>query len=220
MGPVLEADRLYRFFHAGDSETLALQGISFTVAAGEVVAVVGPSGSGKSTLLSCLAGLDVPDGGMVRIDGVPTSRRSEAERAAIRARLIGVVLQQRNLLDRLTVAENLSVAQRLAGRADSAVARGVLDRLGLAHRAGARPGQLSGGEAVRAAVAVALVNEPAVVLADEPTGELDETAAGVVVELLRDAALRGAAVVVVTHAEAVASAADRRLVMYDGRLVA
>src|SRR4051794_318279 len=156
MNAVLSADRLYRFFHAGDDETLALQGVTLTLSAGEVVAVTGPSGSGKSTLLSCLAGVDDPDGGTVHVAGNRLSRQSEETRAQLRARAIGVLFQQANLVGHLTVEENIALAQRLAGpRPDRAWRREVLGECGLTERAGARPPQLSGGELARAGLAVA-----------------------------------------------------------------
>jgi putative ABC transport system ATP-binding protein len=216
--PTLEAVDLYRFFHAGDDEALALRGVSLTVAVGEVVAVTGPSGSGKSTLLACLAGLDEPDGGIVRIGGEVMSRRPEPERARLRARRIGMVFQSNNLLDHLSVDGNIALAQRLAGRPDAARRGELLESLGLASRAKARPSELSGGESARAGLAVALANQPVVLLADEPTGEVDHVTADRVLHLLQATARAGAAVVVVTHGEAVASAADRRIALIDGRV--
>lgn len=214
----LEARDLYRFFHAGEEETLALRGVSLTVDAGEVVAVTGPSGSGKSTLLACLAGLDEPDGGMVRVAGEAVTRRSEPERARLRARSIGLLFQSANLLEHLTVAQNVALAQRLAGRLDPGAATALLRTLGLGKRASAAPSELSGGEAARAGLAVALANDPAVILADEPTGEVDAANEARVLALLRARAVAGAAVVVVTHSEAVAGAADRRVVLEDGQV--
>jgi putative ABC transport system ATP-binding protein len=219
-GPRLEARDLYRFFHAGDDEVLALRGVSLVVEAGELVAVLGPSGSGKSTLLACLAGLDQPDGGMVRVDGVPLSRRPEEETAAIRARSIGVLFQNDNLVGHLTVDQNVEVAQRLAARPDATRRRDMLTVLGLGHRARAYPAQLSGGEAVRAAIAVALANDPALVVADEPTGELDSVSEQSVLRLMRARVTGGAALVVATHSEAVAAAADRVITLSDGRVAA
>jgi len=219
MAAALDAFGLYRFFHAGDEETLALQGVSLTVCRGELVAVVGPSGSGKSTLLACLAGLDEPDGGRVLVEGERLSRRPEQERAALRAGRIGVLFQAGNLLDHLTVAQNVVLAQRVAGRPFPTRAASLLDALGLARRAGARPGELSGGEAARAGLAVALANDPAVVLADEPTGELDSASEARVLDLLLERAAAGGAVVVATHSPAVAAAAARTLHLRDGRVV-
>ncbi len=219
MSAPLQAESLYRFFHAGDDETLALQGVSIEVEGGEVVAVTGPSGSGKSTLLSCLAGLDEPDGGMVRIDGERLSRRPEEERARLRGRSIGMLFQQANLVGHLSVEGNVALAQGLGGGDDHHARRGeVLERCGIAHRAHARPAQLSGGELARAGLAVALANDPPVILADEPTGELDTVTAGRVLDLLRERAGGGAAVLVVTHNPDVAAIADREVRLRDGRV--
>jgi putative ABC transport system ATP-binding protein len=219
MAPALDAHRLYRFFHVGDEETLALQGVSLTVCRGELVAVVGPSGSGKSTLLACLAGLDEPDGGRVLVEGERLSRRPEPERAALRAGRIGVLFQAGNLLDHLTVAQNVMLAQRVVGRPAPTRAAALLDTLGLARRADARPGELSGGEAARAGLAVALANDPAVVLADEPTGELDSASEARVLDLLWERAAAGGAVVVATHSRAVAAVAARTVHLEDGRVL-
>jgi putative ABC transport system ATP-binding protein len=219
MSALLEARSLYRFFHAGDDETLALQGVTLAVESGETVAVTGPSGSGKSTLLACLAGLDEPDGGMVAIDGERLSRRSEEDRARVRARLIGMLYQQANLVAHLSVAGNVALAQRLGDHLTGADWRAeLLERCGIARRAGARPAQLSGGELARAGLAVALANDPPVLLADEPTGELDESTAARVLELLRERAAGGAAVLVVTHSPDVAAGADREIRLRDGRV--
>lgn len=217
--PVLDATDLYRFYHAGDDETLALRGVSLTVPGGDVVAITGPSGSGKSTLLACLAGLDEPDGGMVRVAGAPMSRRPEAERAALRARAIGMLFQTGNLLDHLTVEQNVRAAQLLAGRPDPRRVAALLDDVGLTGRARALPSSLSGGEAARAGLAVALANDPVVLLADEPTGELDDHTAAQVLHLLRRQADQGAAVVVVTHNPAVAAVADREVRLHDGMVL-
>jgi putative ABC transport system ATP-binding protein len=214
--PVLEADRLYRFYHAGDDEVLALRGVSLTVEAGETVAVTGPSGSGKSTLLQLLAGLDDPDGGTVRIRGERLSRRREEERARIRARDVGVLYQSANLIGHLDLVANVRVAQRLAGHVLGA--EEILASLGLDGRMHALPRELSGGELARAGLAVALANDPGVLLCDEPTGELDGVTAQRVLALLRRRAEDGAAVVVVTHSAPVASAADRRIELHHGRV--
>ena len=221
MTAALEAESLYRFFHAGDDETLALQGVSLAVEAGELVAVTGPSGSGKSTLLACLAGLDEPDGGMVRVDGERLSRRSEEARAALRAAAIGVLFQQANLVGHLSVADNVALAQRLGGkRTCPGWRREVLERCAIERRSHARPPELSGGELARAGTAVALANDPRVILADEPTGELDEANAARVMSLLRERAAAGAAVLVVTHSPEVTAATDREIRLRDGRVEA
>jgi putative ABC transport system ATP-binding protein len=245
-GPLVDGRELYRFFHTGQDETFALRGVSVSVRAGELVAVAGPSGSGKSTLLACLAGLDEPDGGHVLIAGQRITRRDEAARAGLRARWIGMLLQSGNLIEHLSVAQNIQAAQALvprrpppgprpgSGRRLRARARRdghqgpdagtrptvqrLLEDVGLAGRGAARPATLSGGEAARAALAVAMASDPPVLLADEPTGEVDRQAEAQVLGLLRGRADSGKAVLVVTHSERVAAAADRVLRMADGRV--
>ena len=218
-GVPLEARHLYRFFHAGDEETFALRGVSLSIERGEMVAIVGPSGSGKSTLLACLAGLDEPDGGVVRIDGERITRRSEAERARVRARGVGVLMQTANLLEHVSILGNVQLAQRVAGRSDPDRARALLADVNLAERADALPSTLSGGEAARAGLAVALANDPSLLLADEPTAELDPTSGSVVLDLLKGSAHSGGAVCVVTHSDRVAEAADRIVRLSDGIVV-
>jgi putative ABC transport system ATP-binding protein len=219
MAPAIEAESLYRFFHAGDDETLALQGVSLAVQPGAIVAVTGPSGSGKSTLLACLAGLDEPDGGMVRVAGERLSRRPEEERARVRRGHIGVLYQQSNLVGHLSVAQNLTLTQRLSGGRKEYRGRSeVLERCGISHRADALPAQLSGGELARAGLAVALANDPDVLLADEPTGELDSPTAAQILALLRERADDGSAVVIVTHSRQAAATADWELELRDGRV--
>ena len=213
----LEARDLYRFFRAGDEETLALRGVSFSIDPGEIVAVVGPSGSGKSTLLSCLAGLDEPDGGAVWVDGKRMSHQPEGTRAALRAAHIGVLFQSANLIDHLTVTQNVKLAQQLSGDR-TASPNDILERVGLAPRAAAYPAQLSGGEVARAGLAVALANDPAVLLADEPTGELDAQTEQKLLDLLRSHADRGCAVVVMTHSPDVMAIANRVISLTDGRV--
>jgi putative ABC transport system ATP-binding protein len=215
---VLEAERLYRFYHAGDSETLAVRGVSLTVDAGEIVAVTGPSGSGKSTLLGLLAGLDDPDGGTVRVAGERLSRRDEETRARIRARRIGLLYQVVNLIGHLDVTANVRMAQRLAGSRERTAVATILDALGLGARARALPRELSGGEIARAGLAVALANDPDLLLCDEPTGELDGATAHRVLSLLRERATKGSAVVIVTHSDRVAQDADRVLALRDGQV--
>jgi len=215
--PLLVADNLYRFFRAGDEETLALQGVSLTVNTGEMVAIKGPSGSGKSTLLACLAGVDEPDGGTVRVDGVRMSHRPESERAALRARRVGILFQSANLFDQLSVRDNIRLAQRIATGSPVDVDT-IVDEVGLSARRDSYPATLSGGESARAGLAVAMANQPSVLLADEPTGELDSTTERQILDLLRRRTDTGAAVIIVTHSEAVVRHADRSLTLLDGRL--
>lgn len=217
----MEAQSLYRFFRAGEEETLALQGVSLRLEPGEFVALVGPSGSGKSTLLSCLAGTDEPDGGTVRIRDTRLSHRSEPVRAGMRGRHIGLLFQNSNLLAHLTVRQNVALAQRLARRRTEqpSPVGSVLDSLGIAARAHAYPSQLSGGELARAGLAVALANDPVVLLADEPTGELDHATEASVLNLLKVRAAAGVAVLVASHSPAVAAVADRVVRIADGRVV-
>jgi putative ABC transport system ATP-binding protein len=217
----LDARDLYRFFRAGDEETLALRGVTLSVHYGEIVAVVGPSGSGKSTLLACLAGLDEPAGGTVIVGGERVSHRPEAERAGIRARHIGVLQQAGNLLPHLDVRANIRLAQAAPGRsARRAVPRweALLDEVDLTAHARALPRHLSGGELARAGLAVALANDPDVLLADEPTGELDGAAEQRVLRLLTGRARAGGGVLVVSHSPQVVDAADRVLTLVDGRI--
>ncbi len=215
--PVVEASELYRFYHNGDDETFALRGVSLAVEAGEMVAVVGPSGSGKSTLLSCVAGLDEPDGGKVDIAGSRLSRKSEEERSVLRCKWIGMLLQSGNLVEHLTVSQNVDLARRLGG--GDTDARLLLASVGLEEKYDAWPPTLSGGEAARAGLAVALANDPFVLLADEPTGEVDSANELVILDLLTSRMRRGLAVIVVTHSETVAQAASRVVRLRDGRVV-
>ncbi|MER6956219.1 ABC transporter ATP-binding protein [Streptomyces sp. NPDC000618] len=214
---VLAARELYRFYRAGEEETLALRGVSLQVRRGETVAVVGPSGAGKSTLLACLAGLDEPSGGEVRVAGVRISHRPETERARLRARHVGVLLQSRNLLPHLTVRGNIRLAQDAVRSRPAVTADALLEQVGLGRRAGALPRQLSGGELARAGLAVALANSPAVLLADEPTGELDGETEELVLGMLRDRAADGCAVLIVTHSTEAVRGADRVITLNDGR---
>jgi putative ABC transport system ATP-binding protein len=183
------------------------------------VAVVGPSGSGKSTLLSCIAGLDEPDGGSVSIDGDRMSRRTEATKAALRANSIGVVLQSGNLLEHLTVSQNIKTAQKLASRPGKKAPGEILMDVDLTGRATSYPSMLSGGEAVKAAIAVALANDPTLLLADEPTGELDPVSEAKIIDLFLSLAQRGVTVVVATHSGSVARKASRVINLQDGRIV-
>ena len=214
----LRAENLYRFYRAGDEETLAVQGISLEILPGEVVALSGPSGSGKSTLLACLAGTDEPSGGTVWVEGHRMSGRSEATRAALRGRHIGTMAQSGNLVAHLSLADNLRLARYIGG--GRASIQELLSDLGIDHRAKAWPHQLSGGELARASLGVALVNAPAVLLADEPTGELDEATEARLLTLVRHRADAGCAVLIASHSPAIRRVADRVLILNDGSLVA
>jgi putative ABC transport system ATP-binding protein len=216
---VLEAFDLYRFYHTGEDETLALRGVSLHIDAGETVVVMGPSGSGKSTLLSCLVGLDEPDGGHVELVGKRLTRKPEAERAAMRAAEIGILLQSRNLFEHLSVAENMRLQMRLARKLDKQRLERLIDLVGLADRRQARPSQLSGGEAARAGLAVALSSDPKVLLADEPTGEVDAETEQDILRLFASRRQHGGATLIVTHSDALAAHADRVIRLLDGRIV-
>jgi len=217
MNPI-EAFELYRFYHSGDVETAALRGVSLQVQAGEFVAIMGPSGSGKSTLLSCLAGLDEPDGGYVQVMGERMSRRSEPVRATLRARHVGILMQSGNLFEHLTLGGNVALQMRLAKAYDAPEVDQLLSQVGLAARRHAYPSQLSGGELARGGLAVALSARPEVLLADEPTAEVDsETESGIMHQLL-ERRKGGMAMLIFTHSKRLAVQADRLLTLQDGRL--
>jgi putative ABC transport system ATP-binding protein len=215
--PALQARDLYRFFRTGDDETLALRGVSLSVQRGESVAVVGPSGSGKSTLLSCLAGLDEPAAGTVTVGGERVSHRPEADRARIRARRIGILMQSRNLLPHLDVRANIRLAQLACDQTDRRYNPDeLLEQVGLRGRGYAVPQELSGGELARAGLAVALANDPDIVLADEPTGELDGQSEQQILSLLQERVSDGAGLLVVTHSAEVVRIAGRVISLQDG----
>lgn len=204
------------------TEVRALDGIRFGVAPGEYVAIVGESGSGKTTLMHVLGGLDRPTSGDVVIAGRSLAGTSRRELAAIRARAIGFVFQGFNLLPNLDARENVALAARYARRPNGEALRRAeraLRDVGLGDRMHHRPAALSGGQQQRVAIARALVNEPALILADEPTGELDSHTAGTVLELLGALNARGQTLIVVTHSEAVWSRARRVIRLADGRVV-
>jgi putative ABC transport system ATP-binding protein len=210
---------LYRFFHVGDTEVRALRGASLTVGSEEVVALVGPSGSGKSTLLACIAGLDEPDGGRVEVAGHRMTRRPEAERARLRARHVGVLQQSGNLFDHLTVEENVRLSLRLARVDGAGRSRQTLISVGLADRARALPSELSGGETARAGLAVALAADPAILIADEPTAEVDADTERQLIELIVARKRSGRAALIATHSMALGAAADRVYRIADGRII-
>jgi putative ABC transport system ATP-binding protein len=220
--PLLRVDDLRKTFRNGDAETLVLSGASLELARGEVTSLVGASGSGKSTLLSLIAGLLNPDGGRIVFDGEDMGALDDAAKARLRARRIGVVLQRDNLIPFLTARENVEVAIVLAsGASPSRRAGELLDTVGLGDRVDRLPRRLSGGEAQRVAVAVALANEPDLLLADEPTGELDSATAEQVTGLILDARReRGLTVLIMTHSDELAERAQHRLRLEDGSVKA
>lgn len=200
----------------------SLRGVTFTVHNGELVAVAGPSGSGKTTLLNLAAGLDRPSAGSVRITGRPVEKLRDRALSGVRAHLLGVVFQQFVLLEPLTATENVATGLLYRGvpaRQRRQAALVALERVGLAHRASFPAAHLSGGERQRVAIARALVGRPAVVLADEPTGNLDSAAGESVVALLHELNAEGATIVVITHDERIAAAMHRQVQLKDGLVV-
>ena len=214
---LLVAEDLFRFYHVGDVEIRALKGISLMVEAGEIVALTGPSGSGKSTLMSCLGGLDEPDGGTVDICGRRMTRQPEAVKAAIRDSSLGLMAQRGNLFPHLTVAENVRFALALRGRRDALSIDEILLSVGMAARANAYPNTLSGGEIARAGLAVSLAVDAPLILADEPTAEVDEATERVILNLLVERSRAGKGALIATHSPAVEMIATRTLHLTDGR---
>jgi putative ABC transport system ATP-binding protein len=218
----LEADTLRKVYHDASGDVVALAGFSYTFPSGSVTAIMGPSGSGKTTLLNLLAGLDTPSAGEVRLGGVRVSALPEAQRAELRLRRFGFVFQSYNLIAVQNAWQNVAFPMGLAGvPADTrkAKALGLLERFGLGARARHLPHKLSGGERQRVSVARALANDPAVLFADEPTGNLDSKSGKVVISALREAAREGRTVVLVTHDLRLVGEVDRVLEFADGHLV-
>jgi putative ABC transport system ATP-binding protein len=218
---VIELQDVSRTVSSGAGPLTILHPTTFTIARGRAAAITGPSGSGKSTLLGLLAGLDAPTTGTIRIDGTEITSLGEEDLARLRGEKIGIVFQFFHLLPSLTAFENVLVPMEIAGLADArARARGLLADVGLADRGHHYPSQLSGGEQQRVAIARALANDPAIVLADEPTGNLDSATGHQVIELLvsvnRD---RGRTLVLVTHDPELAELADEVIMLRDGRVV-
>ncbi len=199
-------------------DVAAVDGVSFTVTAGEWLALTGPSGSGKTTLLNLLACLDRPTSGRIVIDGEDVGALPERELVRIRREKVGMVFQQFHLVPYLTALENVMLAQHFHSMADEAEAREILARVGLADRAGHRPAQLSGGEQQRVCIARALVNRPRLLLADEPTGNLDEKSARQVLRLFSELHAQTTTLILVTHDPSVAALADRRIALEHGRV--
>jgi ABC-type lipoprotein export system ATPase subunit len=220
MTALVAASGVVKSFGAGRAARKVLDGAHLHVHAGEVVAILGRSGTGKSTLLHLIGGLDRPDAGTITVAGEPVTGVSEKALSRLRSRRVGFVFQFFHLLPELSGEANVLLAGRVRGATPDAAQRGqqLIDRLGLREVAGSLPHQLSGGEQQRFAIARALVNDPSVLLADEPTGNLDVRAGAEVLRLLRAGADEGRAVIMVTHESAAADSADRVLTLRDGRL--
>lgn len=220
-GVLVEAREVRREYRLKGDLIEAVRGISLRIRAGDFVAIVGPSGSGKSTLLHLLGAVDTPTSGRVLLDGSDVAAMSDSERARFRLQHVGLVFQRFHLLPMLTALENVELPMAEAGfgrreRRDRASA--LLERVGLSDRLGHRPGEISGGQRQRVAVARALANDPSLLLADEPTGELDRSTSGEMLELFRSLNEDGTAIVVATHDLQLAGGAERRLTLVDGRI--
>ena len=219
--PALEARNVWRWLQLGRQQVEILRSVSFSIRRGEFVALLGPSGSGKSTLLGIVAGLDQPNRGAIRVEGLDITNMGEGELAQVRNRKIGMVFQAFNLIPTLTAQENVELPLSVGSHrgATSSRARALLDVVGLSHRRNHRPPQLSGGEQQRVAIARAMATDPAIVIADEPTGNLDGATGQEVLDLmevLRE--VSGTTFLVATHDLGVASRADRQLRLVDGTL--
>ncbi len=224
MAPIIEAVDLRKTYHIGKIEVPALRGVSFTVERGEFVSIVGPSGSGKSTLFYCLGGLTRADSGSVIIDGVDFTQLSDSARTKMRKSKIGFVFQKFNLLPTLDARSNIDVAVDIAGRNgghDEAYLKKIVELLGIDKRLHHRPSELSGGEQQRVALARALINRPAIVLADEPTGNLDTKNSDIVLGMLRHSNQElKQTVLMITHNPQAAAYGDKIIHMRDGEIVA
>jgi putative ABC transport system ATP-binding protein len=219
--PVVAIRDVVRTYRKNGHETPVLRGVTLDVTRGEFVAITGVSGSGKSTLLNILGLLDQPDGGEYRLDGLDVSHADDDARSDLRNRHIGFVFQQFHLMDRVTALDNVMLPLLYVAREPDdgeARARRALETVGLGHRVHHRPGELSGGEQQRVAIARALINDPALILADEPTGNIDAANSAGILALLRELKAQGRTIVLVTHDATVAAQADRVLVMRDGQL--
>ncbi|HVZ61025.1 MAG TPA: ABC transporter ATP-binding protein [Terriglobales bacterium] len=222
MAPIIRVENLRKVYRVGKVDVPALQGVSLSVEAGEFLAIVGPSGSGKSTLFYILGGLARADAGHVFIDGADFSGLSDAQRTRLRKTKIGFVFQKFNLLPTLSARMNIEMAQNIAGRngMDHGYLTKLLRLLGIEHRLDHRPSELSGGEQQRVALARALINKPAILLADEPTGNLDTKTSDAVLALLRQTNKElGQTVLMITHNPEAAAYADRQIHMRDGQIV-
>ncbi|NQW17706.1 MAG: ABC transporter ATP-binding protein [Chloroflexi bacterium] len=222
MTSVIELQNIKRHYVMGGETVAALDGVDLTIDQGEMVAVMGPSGSGKSTMMNMLGCLDTPTSGRYLLDGIDVGTLSDDQLSRVRGRQIGFVFQGYNLLPRLTALGNVELPMKLnpSGRNRREAAMAALIRVGLADRASHRPSELSGGQQQRVAIARALVNEPSMILADEPTGNLDTASTGAIIELLQDLNHRdGITIVMVTHEEEVAAATRRAVRLLDGKIL-
>jgi putative ABC transport system ATP-binding protein len=216
---VLSVRNLTKTYRTAGEEIAVLRGVDFELAAGERVALTGESGSGKSTLLHLIAGLDAADGGEIRLNGADVSGLSDAGRAALRRDRLGLVFQQFNLIPSLSVEDNLAFQSRIAGKHDAAWQDELIERLGLAALLKRYPEQLSGGQQQRVAIGRALATKPMLLLADEPTGNLDEDTADGVLALARDLVARtGCSFLMVTHSARLAATLDRQVTLHAGRI--
>ena len=214
--PVIETQHLYKRF----GQVTALEDINIQIAEGEFVSIMGASGSGKTTLMNILTGLDTATEGKVILDGVDAAQLDETGRQRFRAEKIGLVFQQFHLIPYLTALENVMLAQHYHSVVDEAAAKAVLDQVGLAHRMNHRPSQLSGGEQQRVCIARALVNQPPVIFADEPTGNLDSQNSRNIVALFRQICdTQNTTVVIATHDQEIAASVDRVIAVADGRII-
>ena len=214
---ILEFKDVWKTYHMGDSDVNALSGLNLTLKEGSFIAVMGPSGSGKSTFLHVAGILDIPSKGLFRINGRQTSELSVKEQAILRRNEIGFIFQRFNLLSQLSALENVTLPMI---HEDSEKAKMILDKLGLHDKYHKFPNQLSGGEQQRVAIARALINDPSIILADEPTGELDTANANAIMQVLQDLNRKdGVSIVVVTHNQASADFADEIIHMQDGKMV-
>lgn len=218
---MIKIEDVYKIYQVGDSEVRALDGVSLTVQDGDFVAIVGPSGSGKSTLMNILGCLDLPDTGLYQLDELDVSALSERKIAKARGRKIGFVFQGFNLLPKLNALENVElplIYQNMSAAKRKAAALDALERVGLRERANHKPDELSGGEQQRVAVARALAGRPSVILADEPTGNLDSKTGEEIMKLFHEMHRAGNTIVLITHDPGIAAQAQRRVRMQDGKL--
>jgi putative ABC transport system ATP-binding protein len=219
--PLIELTSVTKTYHVGSQEIRALDGIDLTIEQGEYCAIIGPSGSGKSTLMHLLGCLDTPTTGRVVIDGVDVSRASDGKLAEMRNEKIGFVFQAFNLLAKFTVLDNVALPMIYSGVSAAKRKKSALDaieRVGLTNRAKNTPLQLSGGQMQRVAIARALVNNPKIIFADEPTGNLDSTTGATILALFRELSEQGRTIVLVTHDNEIAENAPRRIVIRDGKI--